>query len=105
MTKVTSAWKIYNMNIVDEANQIENNIARTVNISFPSDMPVLFFTTREDKVNEDKKKSNVTFYQTQLTDFPSSKTITYEGHHYLHWTHYKEISEQVNEFLKTFEGN
>lgn len=104
MTKAISAWKGYNKNVVNEANEIKNNIAKTVNMSFPSDMPILFFTTKEDKVNEDDK-SSVTFYKTQLSNSPSSKIVTFEGHHYLHWTRYKEMSEQVNEFMETFEGD
>lgn len=103
MTKAISAWKGYNKNVVDEANEIKNNIDKTVDLTFPPDMPVLFFTTEEDKENEDGK-SNVTFYQTQLSKNSSSKIITLEGHHYLHWTRYKEMSQHVNEFTNTLAG-
>lgn len=100
-TKAISAWKSYNKNVVNEANEIKNNIDKTKNMSFPSDMPVLFFTTKQDKVNAEGK-SNVTFYQTQLTEFSGSKLVTLEGHHYLHWTRYKEISDEVKEFTESF---
>ncbi|MYL42672.1 alpha/beta fold hydrolase [Virgibacillus massiliensis] len=100
-TKVISAWKAYNKNVVDEANELNNNIDKTDNLSFPIDMPVLFFTTKKDNVN-DEGKSNVTFYQSQLTKCPLSKIVTIEGHHYLHWTHYKEMSVEVNEFTESF---
>lgn len=101
MTKAIAAWKGYNKNVVDEANKLKNNIDTTVDLTFQSDMPVLFFTTEEDKVNEDGK-STLTFYQTQLSNSSSSKIVTLEGHHYLHWTRYKEMSEHVNEFIETF---
>lgn len=101
ITKAISAWKGYNRNVVNEANEIKNNIDKTVHFTFPSDMPVLFFTIEEDKMNEDGK-SNLTFYQTQLSNSSSSKIITLQGHHYLHWTRYKEMSGHVNEFIETF---
>ena len=90
--------------MVDEANEIKSNIDKTVDMKLPSDMPVLFFTTKEDKVTEDGK-NNVTFYETQLTNSPASKIITLQGHHYLHWTRYKEMSKDVNEFIESFETN
>lgn len=104
MTKAITAWKGYNRNIVQEANELKDNIDKTDDMTFPADMPVLFFTTKVDKVN-DEGKSNVTFYQTQLTDSPASKIITLEGHHYLHWTQYKEMSKKVNKFIGAFVTN
>lgn len=101
MTKAISAWKGYNKNIVNEANEIKYTIGKTVDMKFPSEMPVLFFTTKEDKVTEDGK-NNVSFYKTQLTNSPASKIVTLKGHHYLHWTRYKEMSKEVNEFTESF---
>lgn len=100
MTKRISAWNGYNKNVVNEANEIKNNIAKTVQLNFPSDMPVLVFTTSETKkTNSDK--NNLTFYETQLTNSLASKIIPLEGHHYLHWTRYQEMSKEVNEFLES----
>lgn len=101
MTKAISAWNGYNKNVVNEANEMKNNIDKTVDMEFSSNMPVLFFTTKEDKVTKDGK-NNVTFYETQLTNSPASKIVTLQGHHYLHWTGYKEMSKEVNEFTKAF---
>jgi pimeloyl-ACP methyl ester carboxylesterase len=100
MTKAISAWKGMNRNVVDEANAIHINIGQTVNMNFPSTLPVLFFTTKEDKVTEDGN-NKLTFYETQLTNSPASKIVTLEGHHYLHWTRYKEMGREVNEFIKS----
>lgn len=99
--KSLSAGKISNKNIVDETNELNDTIAKTIDMSFPSDIPVLIFTKEIEKVNEDGK-SNVTFYQTQLSNVTSNKLVTLEGHHYLHWTRYKEMSKYVNEFTETF---
>lgn len=104
MTKAISAWKGNNKNVVMEANEINTNIEITVDMGFPSQMPVLLFTTKEDKVTEDGK-NNVTFYETQLTKSPTSKIVTLEGHHYLHWSRYQEMSKEVNEFIDSFSTN
>lgn len=91
MTKAISAWKGYNKNVIDEINEIENNVDKTVPLKFPRNLPVLFFTTKEDRVNEDGK-SKIAFYQTQLTKSSASKIIALEGQYYLHWTRSKEMS-------------
>lgn len=101
MTKAISAWKGYNKNVVAEANEINNNIDKTSDMKFPSNAPVLFFTTKEDEATEDDKNL-VTFYETQLTNSHASKIVTLQGHHYLHWTGYKEMSNEVNGFIKSF---
>jgi pimeloyl-ACP methyl ester carboxylesterase len=101
MTKATSAWKGYNKNVVNEANEINNNIEKTVDMTFPSDIPVMIFTTKEENVSVDGK-SNLTFYKMQLDNGTLNKLIPIEGHHYLHWTRYKEMSEHINEFTERF---
>lgn len=101
MTKVISAWKGYNKNIVAEANEIKDNIGKTVDMKFPSNIPVLLFTTKEEKVTKDGK-NKVSFYKTQLTNNPDSKVVVLQGHHYLHWTNYKEMNKEINEFTSSF---
>ncbi|MDN4492627.1 alpha/beta fold hydrolase [Ureibacillus aquaedulcis] len=104
ITKAISAWKGYNKNVVNEANEIKNNIEKTVLMNFPSKMPVLIFTTKEDKETI-SGKNNVTFYETQLTNSTASKIVPLEGHHYLHWTQYKEMSKEVNELIESSAAN
>lgn len=101
LTKVLSSWKGYNKNVVDELNEINNNINKTFDMSFPLDMPVLIFTTKPDKVTEDGK-SNITFYETYLNSLTSKDLVVLDGHHYLHWTFYKEMGEDVNDFINKF---
>lgn len=101
MTKAVSARKGANKTVVNEANEIKRNIDKTAKMKFPADLPVLFFTTKEDKVNEEGK-SNVTFFETQLTNHNSSKIVILGGHHYLHWTRYKEMSQQVDQFINSW---
>ncbi|WP_224771454.1 alpha/beta fold hydrolase [Metabacillus idriensis] len=102
MTKTISAWKSYNQNVVNEANELKNNIKKTNDMSFPATIPVMIFTPDKKEANE-KGRSNKTFYQTQLRNVAENKLVILEGHHYLHWTRYKEISDYVNEFIYHFE--
>src|SRR5699024_12082276 len=102
MTKAILAWKGYNKKVVNEANNIKNNINKAVDMKFPSNMPVLFFTTQEDQVTEDGK-NNVTLYETQITNYSASKIVTLQEHHDLHWIRYKEICKEVNELIESLD--
>lgn len=101
MTEKLSSWNAYNSNVIDEAKELSENIKKTSDMSFPSKLPVLIFTTKEDKVNEEGK-SNVTFYQDQLRNQASSQLITLDGHHYLHWTKSQEMSKQMDDFIERY---
>lgn len=96
--KSFAARETYNRIVVDEANAIKQNVAATEALSFPETMPMLIFMKKDDRVREDGK-STASFYQSQLTDHPASKLVALEGHHYLHWTLSKEMSQQTNDFL------
>lgn len=100
ITKAIFAWKGYNRNVVDETNEIRSNINKTKELKFSTKMPVLFFAREEDKRREEGK-SKVAFYQTQLSKSSSSKVVSLQGHHYLHWTQYREMSKYVNEFINS----
>ncbi|MFE4524918.1 alpha/beta fold hydrolase [Cytobacillus firmus] len=101
VTKSIAAWNLGNKNVVAEVNEMNHNIDKTIDMSFPSDIPVMIFSEKDDKVTEDGK-TIVFFYQTQIRHLPSHKLVVLEGHHYLHWSRYKEISENVNDFIETF---
>lgn len=101
MTKIISAWNLGNKNIVAEVNEMNHNIDKTIDMSFPPEIPVMIFSKKDDKVTEDGK-TIVSFYQTQISHLPINKLVVLEGHHYLHWSCYKEISETVNDFIDTF---
>ncbi|MBB4825070.1 pimeloyl-ACP methyl ester carboxylesterase [Sporosarcina luteola] len=101
VTKAISAWKGNNKNVIAEASEIKSNIEKTVDMKFPSTIPVLIFTTKQEHKTEDGK-NNLSFYQTQITNNPNSKVVVLEGHHYLHWTQYKEMTKVINEFTSSF---
>ncbi|SDL30773.1 Pimeloyl-ACP methyl ester carboxylesterase [Paenibacillus jilunlii] len=98
LTKMITAWKAYNKDVVKEANEMEHNINATKEMTLPPNLPVIIFTPKIDKVTEDGK-SNITFYEEQLKNVRTHQLIVLKGHHYLHWTHYKKIADDVNAFL------
>ncbi|WP_433743635.1 hypothetical protein [Paenibacillus amylolyticus] len=102
MTKAMTAWNGYNNYVVQETNQLGDNVKKTARMSFPSDLPVLFFTRDDGRESRDGR-SKFTFLHTQLTNNPSSTIIPLKGHHYLHWTRYKEMSEAALKFMGDIE--
>lgn len=101
MIKSISAWNLSNKNIVAELNEMNHNIDKTIDMSFPPEIPVMIFTDKDDRLRDDGK-TIVSFYQTQISHLPTNKLVVLEGHHYLHWSRYKEMSETVNDFIDTF---
>lgn len=104
ITKAITGWKGYNKNVVAEANEIQENVDKTVGMKFSPTIPVLLFTTKEEKITEDRK-NNVSFYKTQLTGHPNSKVVVLQGHHYLHWTRSKDMTEEINTFIHSVSVN
>ena len=102
MTKLISSWKGFNKNVVEETNLIQRNMELTKDLSFSPDLPVMVFTTNEDKVNKEGK-SNISFYETQLKKSTFSKLIPLDGHHYLHWTQSEKMAAHVKEFINTWD--
>jgi pimeloyl-ACP methyl ester carboxylesterase len=100
MTNAIVAWKVYNKNVINEINETSHNIDKTIDMTFPSDIPVMIFTPKKENMTEDDK-SKITYYQKQLSNGSSNKLVTLEGGHSLHQTRYKEMSKYVNEFIET----
>lgn len=97
MTKAISAWKANNKDVINEVNEVKNNITKTKNMTFPSDLPVMIFTPKEDNF---MGKSKIDFYKTQLQNVKVNELVVLEGEHYLHWEQYREMSKKVDEFTE-----
>lgn len=98
MIKAITSWKLSNKNIVDESNAIQSSVNKTKDMSFPTNIPVLIFAAKNDEEPVDGK-TNMTFYEEQLSINDSNKLVELEGHHYLHWTHSKEMTDTINHFI------
>jgi hypothetical protein len=65
---------------------------------------LIFIFTAKDTEGDKAVQTRADFYQLQLNNNSASEVIILEGHHYLHWTRYKEISEKaltITKELKT----
>ena len=101
MTKAISASKGYNRTIVAEASELQENIEKTKDLSFPPKLPVMIFMKEDDKVTEDGKSMG-TFYEEQLHSVENHRLIALKGHHYLHWTNYEKMTEEIGVFVDSF---
>ena len=101
MTRAISASRGYNRTIVAEANELQENIEKTKDLSFPPRLPVMIFMKEDDKVTEDGKSMG-TFYEGQLNPLENKRLIALEGHHYLHWTNSEKMAEEIKLFVDSF---
>lgn len=97
-----SSWKANNSNMIDQMNHISDSIAKTHDMTFSSDLPLLFFTTDEnDKTPRADGKTNVSFYESYLTNPSIQKVIPLNGSHYLHWSCKDEMCKQIKIMLNS----
>ncbi|MDQ0271775.1 GntR family transcriptional regulator [Cytobacillus purgationiresistens] len=68
-------------------------------LALPEKLPVMIFS-KEEKESNTEGKTNITFYEAQLSNLSLHNLVILKGHHYLHWTQYKEMSSFVHEFTK-----
>jgi pimeloyl-ACP methyl ester carboxylesterase len=87
-------WNYTNPALVDEANQATRNFATVDRMTYPSDLPVLSFVTKEDSQPRWGE-----LHKRQLQNLDRGELVKLDGAHYLHWTHAAEIAEAVTTFL------
>lgn len=104
ITKAISSWKGYNKNVVAEGNEIAKNLDKISAMKFSKDLPVLIFA-KEGSTPRNDGKTTQSFYEMALSGLENSQIIMLQGHHYLHWTNYQEMSNDVNHFLATTKTN
>ncbi|MGM0240934.1 alpha/beta fold hydrolase [Enterococcus sp. AZ103] len=94
-TKAITSWKLSNKTVVNETNSIQSNSEKTRKLNFPNELPILIFARERADGNQ-----NIQFYETQIENCVKGEVVPLKGHHYLHWTRYKEITEQTNSFFE-----
>ena len=102
ITKALSSWQGYNRNVVAEGNEIAKNLDKTSIMKFSKELPVLIFA-REGLIPRDDGKTTQSFYEMALSGLNNSQIVMLQGHHYLHWINYIEMSNDVNNFLTTIQ--
>jgi len=84
---------------------IARNIEISKDFTFSKNLPILFFTTEgSDNSSDNTQKSNVSFFETYITNPDVPSVIAFDAPHYMHWTKAKEISDVTDTFInKHFE--
>jgi hypothetical protein len=99
--RIISARIEANKNVIEQYNDLDNKIKATYDLKYPDSMPILYFTTNDsDKEQRDDGKTSKSLYENYITNPDIQFVITYDASHYMHWTKAKEMSDDVNDFIK-----
>ena len=101
MQKHIASWKSTNRDVIDEMNHISNSIAKTHDMTFQKDLPVLLFSSDDSTMPPRKDgKTNLSFKESYITNPQLQKAVSLNGSHYLHWTCQEEMISHIQSFLK-----
>lgn len=84
-----------NPSIINEGKNFGNNAKATENLTFPKNLPVLFFLAEDDTQLEGWEAQHAEL----IKDSMHGKMISLKGGHYLHHTKSKEIAESFRTFM------
>lgn len=82
---------------LNEGTSMPDNFKKTMDITYPKDLPVLYFLATESMESDDNW---LTIHEDMLKDLDKSSLEVLDAGHYLHHTKSKEIVSKTNEFLK-----
>ncbi|MCY9546501.1 alpha/beta hydrolase [Lysinibacillus xylanilyticus] len=94
--KILTLKNMFNPNILSEGEHFNPNFKAAENLTFPKNLPVIFFL----QANDTETEGWIPLHEEQVKDSVHGKVITFEGGHYLHHTRSKEIVENFREFMK-----
>ncbi|MGE7091014.1 alpha/beta fold hydrolase [Lysinibacillus sp. NPDC048646] len=86
---------MYNPSQLNEAENMYANFRAAENLSFPKNLPVIFFIQADHKVTE----RWIPEHKKQIKDSVHGKVMTFEGDHYLYRTKAKEIVENFRAYM------
>ena len=87
---------------VNEGKEMQNNFDKTINLKYPSDLPVLYILASE---SVDPDPNWIPIHEAMLQDVNQGKLVVLEGGHYLHHTQSVEIVKQIHEFKGEVSGD
>ncbi|WP_169086183.1 alpha/beta fold hydrolase [Paenibacillus sp. PL91] len=94
--RIIALKNMYNSSLLNELENISNNFKAAKNLTFPKNLPVIFFIQANNTDNE----GWIPLHEEQVKNSVQGKVMTFEGGHYLHHTRSKEIVENFREFMK-----
>ncbi|KEK13554.1 alpha/beta hydrolase [Lysinibacillus sphaericus] len=87
---------MYNTTQLNEAEMMYENFKVAESLSFPQNLPVIFFIQADHPVTD----RWVPEHHKQIKDSVYGQVVTFNGDHYLYRTKAKEIVEGLREFMK-----
>lgn len=94
--RILSFKNFRNPTIVNEIESRSSNFKATENLTFPKNLPVIFFLQPDSTGIEGWSK----LHEEQVKDSVLGKVMAFEGTHYLHHTRSKEIVENFRTFME-----
>jgi len=94
--KMLKHKNMYNATQLNEAEVMYGNFKAAENLSFPKNLPVIFFIQANHPVTD----RWVPEHEKQIKDSVYGQVVTFDGDHYLYRTKAKEIVENFREFMK-----
>ncbi|SDL84746.1 Pimeloyl-ACP methyl ester carboxylesterase [Paenibacillus jilunlii] len=94
--RILSFKNFRNPTIVNEIENMFPNYKAAKNLTFPKNLPVIFFLQPDSTAIEGWS----TLHEEQIKDSAHGKVMTFEGTHYLHHTKSKEIVENFRAFME-----
>lgn len=95
--KYISLKNIGNHATMNEGEVMQQNFDKVANLTYPVQLPVLYFLASESVEPDDKW---VQLHEKAIKESHKSEIKILEGDHYLHHTQSKKIVETINSFLK-----
>ncbi len=94
--RLMTIWNYANPAMIDENNRSAENFDAVAGLSYPSELPVLAFLSQQlIDANAQWRPA----HEQQLESVDRSELVVFNGGHYLHWTHSKEMAESIEQFL------
>lgn len=94
--RLMTIWNYANPAMTDENNRSAENFDAVAGLSYPSELPVLAFLSQQlIDANTQWRPA----HEQQLDSVDRSELVVFNGGHYLHWTHSKEMAELIEQFL------
>ncbi|MFF2015808.1 alpha/beta fold hydrolase [Paenibacillus sp. NPDC058177] len=87
---------MYNSTTMNEAGSMYSNFKAAEELTFPKELPLIFFVQAHHPATDRWLPE----HEKQVKDSVHGKVMTFDGGHYLHRIHAKDIVENLNEFMK-----
>ncbi|MFJ2042936.1 Pimeloyl-ACP methyl ester carboxylesterase [Paenibacillus sp. ov031] len=93
--RMLSLKNTFNPNNLSEGENFGPNFKAAEGLTFPKDLPVIFFL----QANDTETEGWIPMHEEQVKNSVHGKVMTFEGGHYLHHTRSKEIAENFRKFM------